>query len=968
MKWLQRTLSVATISAIATFAVLQYQKWRQSPADATPDIEWSEASASELVLRGCDLRTTARGTECLLDPVRASDSQIVQTWLRGASIRDKGRIEVLVDDQPLPAEDLELEEIDDGLRLRIPMKGRLFGRDPSRFEIRATLRDGAHRWVTIVRERRLAPKLEDLASRIISTSDRALRGELEAQLVGLLPQLEGSDRVYAIDRLIGPTMGRNEFSRAVELADEGATAAQASGELTVGCRFLRFGVSVLLDVINDAEQADAWSTRAQHCTAATEDELDPGPGPDPDSRFKLPFVRGSLVWEQGDPVAAALAFQRSARWARRLGDPNTELRATMGQASAMGHVGRFDEAAALMATLSRSSIADDSCQGRALVDFNRANYVYAHSQAYDTADTKARELLTETDELLTSALAVFLRQECLERRRLDRSRAYLNRALARVALGRFEDARRDLEQAEPEGDEDQVAAALLHVKVELGLGQWSNAESRLALLRTKILETSQVGANLLGDTEVVAGRLAEHRADLRAAAEHYRRAEAQFESDMASSQFGLVADRQAGAQAEAAQRLVSVLLRTDEPAAALCAARVLRSRPLRLMHRAARLVREGEPTLSPLERQLEAARAHHDQSHHKPPQQRDAADRYVRDANARYEQALARATAGRAETEIGALCETLPSPQPDETSLLYHRDHLGAWWLMAWTADDLRVESLGKLSGREAPAVLTERLLEPAASMLGASTHVRVLASGALESVPFETLPWRGTPLEQSHTVRRGLDLPPGPDREGTNAGPIVFATGPRPENALRGTDNSDLERAQEFLSDLPGTLIAHRGQVDVDTFRASTTGASVLVYVGHHEPGDRLDGTHALPGLQLGPHSAADLDSILAMQPGPAHVVLVTCEGIDDDASTLSADLGLVSAYVAAGSIEVLATTESLRPDDGAAVARAISRRLSAMDSIDLPRALADVRRRGIEGHGSGVPLDLSKFRVVTR
>ena len=81
MKWLQRTLSVATISAIATFAVLQYQKWRESPADAAADIEWSEAAPSALVLRGCDLRTTARGTECLLDPVRTHDSQIVQTWL-----------------------------------------------------------------------------------------------------------------------------------------------------------------------------------------------------------------------------------------------------------------------------------------------------------------------------------------------------------------------------------------------------------------------------------------------------------------------------------------------------------------------------------------------------------------------------------------------------------------------------------------------------------------------------------------------------------------------------------------------------------------------------------------------------------------------------------------------------------------------------------------------------------------------
>jgi tetratricopeptide (TPR) repeat protein len=261
---------------------------------------------------------------------------------------------------------------------------------------------------------------------------------------------------------------------------------------------------------------------------------------------------------------------------------------------------------------------------------------------------------------------------------------------------------------------------------------------------------------------------------------------------------------------------------------------------------------------------------------------------------------------------------------------------------------------------RAVDPVSVSGLLGPHARHLSSVRRVRVLSSGALDSLRVHALPYEGGVLAARVPVVYGLDVP---SRDRPSDGRSVVVADP----------SGDLPFAR-VESDRVAALAAERGtklvrlaqaEATPSAVRSAISGANLFHYAGHALAGGH-DGSSA--GLILADGARLEVAELLALESAPRHVVLSACEaGKDEGKSVLS--LGLAQAFVLAGSRSVLAP--DVRVDDPIALEMGAAVHAALFDpregELDLADALSSALRRTSSETFRTLTGGFAAFRVYT-
>ncbi|MCB9717452.1 MAG: CHAT domain-containing protein [Myxococcales bacterium] len=406
-----------------------------------------------------------------------------------------------------------------------------------------------------------------------------------------------------------------------------------------------------------------------------------------------------------------------------------------------------------------------------------------------------------------------------------------------------------------------------------------------------------------------------------------------------------------------ARRRVELLLDQGEPEAALCVARLARTRALRSLDQ--RVRRDADPTTRRALDEYLGTRLRLDEAYDgtfmiasiaRADRRRRELER-EREANEQRFEAIMRGPGGGRSAPPD--CDALSRPVAGTVDL--HYVELERGWI-GFAADGEGKVVLRALSD---PSEALESgdsdrlgaiLLDPFEETVTAASRVRVMATGPLFGVAFHALPsgGEGRRLQDERVVVYGLDLPRARE-SGDGTGPALVLE--PPSNLPRAHEEAELgasglrRRGATVLWLDDDASAVDGGPLSVRLL-AELPRASWLHYVGHARS-DGLGGWDSELVLAADGTAALGVADVLALPRVPPVVVLSGCQTGVVDPRSRSGGMSLAHAFLLAGAEIVVATTEEVRDDEAIALMRDLYGVLDGLDAHALSRAVAEAQRR---------------------
>lgn len=631
------------------------------------------------------------------------------------------------------------------------------------------------------------------------------------------------------------------------------------------------------------------------------------------------YLRGQQLFARGEYRDAAVVLEGAREDAHALLLTEVELGVAAWLASSYAREQQFDEAhAALDRAQERLAQLPRDCERQLALAGHAATIAIEERRGRWRDDPKPAPLHT---------IEVVLDGECSAPGVVS-TRSILVMAYAAQLWGRSDEAEAWLARLGSASLDraDQLSAASIRADIAMARGDWASARRAHDEIDELVVNDSD-DLEMAVQREFVAGRVARARGELDEAAQHLGVAFELQDDQLRRVRPGLSSSRVSAKEAEPGRHLVEVLYEQGNFDEALCTARLLRNRDIRVVQDAARAAAEDRERFALL---LSRARATEDAY--------DALDGALGKRVSAKEEAIAAedalvsalldATHQRARP-FEELCDALPQPAADELFVLFHQDSKQRWWIFEWGHDaPVRIHDAGLGDPRRDLTGVPMRLLEPLRDRLAHVSRLRLLASGATHDIVFEALPWEGATLEERFSVTWGLDLPlPSPVPTAPEQPQRLVLAIHDPEDGFSDESSQQslraLGEAVAAVEERGGETISIAGPEgstrDIRTFSEG----SFLILIGHNE---RVEGElavdnpecpvwHAtnaelepqLRGIRIN-ETYFDLDTILTMHPPPV-AVLESCASGPVDELGLGGAVGLGHVLAAAGSGQVLVT-----------------------------------------------------------
>jgi hypothetical protein len=814
------------------------------------------------------------------------------------------------------------EVVDGGLRWRIHPRA-----EARRIAVHADLDGASGRFVMklVTRQRLRVPELDRI--RALSESDMARR-----RLDALLPELKGEPLVLGLT-LAGDLAWRvDDIDGAIDAYARGVDAAIAVGWWRNASEMAHNIVYACLQLRHDEDCAHEWLERDASLVVD-----------DPEQRMHHAYFQGLLAERIGDLRGALRAHHESERQAHALGFDVLEAAAITQQLVLVGRLGAHEHVEALRerAEVLESTI-DDPLKRSQLVN----------SIAWMLLEARGRGLPSEDPVPLLRRALVLESEGSGAIDTTHRQTILVNMAYAAVLEGDARTARGWLDGLDEAGmtHADRLWWQLLRARIAWLEGDLEMAQRHLAalLLAADRLHEPELRWQVL----VGQGEVSEALGRPMQALDAYEAAEALLEAQLPRIALRSGRERFMAERHRSAGRLVDLWLQRGDPKSALCAARLARTRALRMLRwqlRGAALDSEVRDELQRVGQERARIEAAQDESWTLSAVAARAMQRRLATEREANDEALDRVLAKLDSGPSTPMCEQLPGVGPDELHLHYMQLDDG-WVGFAVDREGIVVTRLGPLSldganEREAWPRLGSALLGPFESQIARARRIRIMTTGELTRVPFQALPVEGehtAMLLERAEVRYGLDLPMATSGaappDGVGEAMIVAP----PSNLRNAT--SEAHEARTALEGLASRVLVLGGDdARGKAVREALPQVDLLHYVGHARS-EGLSGWDS--ALELARGDSLGVDDVLALRRAPATVVLDGCETGLSDPHALAGGMSLAHAFVLAGSRSVIATPSEVDDAAMASLMQAVYEALAAGEVVDVDGALRAAQR----------------------
>lgn len=691
-----------------------------------------------------------------------------------------------------------------------------------------------------------------------------------------------------------------------------------------------------------------------------------------------------LRFQRGDLKGALRAAEEGQRQATLFNDQPALITNQHEQAVILAHLGRFTEARApLPGMLARTS---DGCTRIRLLHLQGWIGIL-EAQALGRSGADIQPVL----QPLLQAEREIGEQRCGDQR--AQATILTDRAHAELLRENIDEATRYVQAARHKlGSDAELQWEWLDLEGHLALRrkQWPVAHSAFAQMLK--LSTSSRRANAYeSQLRALWGlALASEASDQQKSREYYAEARALLEQRALTMPLGSGHASYLGSYERGTQLELDLLLRQQQPEAALELIRKSRLRALRVLSRLERINRLDAQSAEQYERLLatyhQARRAHEELVVNWQFGAKDELPQLQAAVQAHESELWSFLTRAGEPQRAGQEIALRPIPER-ELLLACHPKTQG--WLC------LLAHAGGILDVLPTAAAPTQRdisqLLAGLKSTPAAFDRLRLLPFGALRDLDVSQIPFwqKGERLGANIDVVSGLDLPADwPSAAPANTAPphaFVLTDPDRDVDGVRysaATISHNLRSAgwqvelQEGLTEpLPSrdrseaSASAHMARLD--SLRQRILAARLFFYAGHADYVPAGGWQHR---LHLQGQAGLLVGDILAMPRVPELVVLFACQsGRSDEETGGQEGLGVAQAFLWSGSQAVVASVRVVRNEVTAAVAEAFSARLRTGQAvnlgIELNRALDEVRKRPWSDEIA--PLleqELGAFRVFVR
>jgi hypothetical protein len=695
---------------------------------------------------------------------------------------------------------------------------------------------------------------------------------------------------------------------AIDVTEEAWASAHARGDLLRARCHVRRGMFVALERLGDPEALDRW-------TARLEGDVDSTATAGADA-----YARGLVAQRIGDLQAAATLFRSAEAGAARIADRKLAAAASGQLAAVLASLGRDDEIAAALERAEAAATALDCRQWLHMLNNTSWSRVVLGEAGGATDDP----LPGLADALLVLDAADDPQDACHDPRLAEHVRLGLALVAADEGAFGWAELLREGLPVEPEGDGDAEATRWhgeLDRRIALARGD------RGAIVEHLMLHARDADPDTLDAAWSQAwgrGRIYEALGATEDALRAYDAAEQTLSTMMLQLEFDAGRDRLLLGRQRSAGRSVALRVAAGDDAGALCVARNARARTSRVLDRSARIAslsagRRREWAAAVAEhaqgiRELDALRS---ERWSVPVDGRAAHDRRIAALEAEVlaaSRAAAKLLAAGESDPIDTGCGRLGARDDGALALLYFPVGDDAWWGFASADGVVTARSLGTLPLSD-PTRLAERLLGPFSAQIDRARSLLVLPTGALWTVSFAALPWRGETLLDAKPIALGLDL-----------APLQTATAPELRRALVVADpRGNLPAAAHEAERVGAALRADAWSVTMllgadaraEHVREALSHSELLHYAGHGEHAG-LEGWQG--ALQLADGARLGVNDVLALAKVPRLVVLPACDTAPSERTTQGGDMNIARAFLLAGAQTVVAAQG---PIDDALAAR---------------------------------------------
>jgi len=689
----------------------------------------------------------------------------------------------------------------------------------------------------------------------------------------------------------------------------------------------------------------------------------------PRGRAAWSIYRGTALLAAGRLVDAAASYRVGGRLAVRMMDVGLQIDALSHYSMTLAQLGYFEASVywgAVVLALARE-------HGRS-VDLAEVLETVAeaslHLREAGRTHDDPRPLLNERLELYRSG---WPRMGLAELAVLDKQP---ERALEHLEL---------FDKFDPKFQNEDLRARAIELRLRALLGQKGSdpREIRATLAKLESMAEAAVTADLRWRALLRRGEVLEREGDLDAAQVAYEQAEDILDRTIPLALLGVSGEVAPARHREGAHRLVSLLLRRDRSADALCVLRQAQSRVGSLARLFPRLDPGARASLRPrVESYMQAKRAYEALLRGATTLPASERDRVHREAMLRRHELdgdaleiLATQAGYRGRPRCDELSprregEILMGLYPyDGNLLVLVQDHEGTTHRVFSDYDDIahpdNIRWLGSV------------LLDPIGEQLAAATRMRVFASDEAAAIDVHALPWREMTLVEQLPVVYGLDLPLSGSqdhREGSSEA-LVLA-----DRYAKGT-LVEVNRVEVLLDEAGWTV----GHLDSDEqvahqLRQELSHVKHFHYAGHAyyntrppgrqtgAPGAEVGGDAVLrlwppyPGgaasepayIPLGKAGRLDVQDILMMEHVPRSVVLMGCAtGVHDERMAYGG-FSLATAFLAAGANVVVASTREVDGNDASLIGQGLYAEFSGPAALVEPgtwfaSAVRWARERGL-------------------
>lgn len=648
----------------------------------------------------------------------------------------------------------------------------------------------------------------------------------------------------------------------------------------------------------------------------------------PEGQAALAVFRGHIRMEQGRLVEAARGYRQASRFGVRMNDVALQREALPIYAATISELGYF-EAASYWANQALG---------------------YARKHTEPNALTNILSMSAWINLQLRKTGQAHRDPEPMFRELIEISSNPSSHHPTEAHLGLAELAILDNENDSALGHLDQLNMSMLNhgelveardLRLQALLASKApNADIHSALDQLKIAALWEAAPSARWLAAVRRGELLEREDQLTRAQAAYEQAEDLLDRVIPVALLGIQGEVTPARRRNGTQRLVSLLLRQDRSAQALCVLRRAQARVGMLARLFPRLDPQArQPLYDRVEAYLRAKRKYEAllrNADELPKTDREAARREAARRHEELHHHALEILATQGHYQGRPRCDELTPRDNDEMLLgLYpHGDDL----LVIVQDDEGTTHRLlsehENLTRSDNAEWFGSALLDPLDERLARASRVRVLASGTAAAIDIHALPWREQPLVEQLPVVYGLDLPPTesterPERSG-RALILADVLAASTESEARWVED-ELRSAKWFVKRWTSD------KQSAHAVRAQLTHVDHFHYAGHayysvggsiHRAGQRAASDDAIlrlwppyPGgaaaepsyIKLGRSGRLDVQDILMMKDVPRSVVLMGCAtGVNDERMAYGG-FSLATAFLGAGAEVVVASTREV-------------------------------------------------------